>query len=396
MTAEPTGRPGPGRPRLVAGVMSGTSVDGVDVALVRLRGSGTALEWSVEAHHPLPFRADLRERLLAMGEADVVRMDDIALMHVRLAHAYADAIHEALRAAGRRAGDLDLVGCHGQTVRHLPGPRAFCGTDIRATLQLGSGPTLANLVGVPVVTDFRAADMALGGEGAPLVPYVDLVLLGDAAEHRAALNIGGIANVTALPAGRSADGVVAFDTGPGNMVSDALCRMHLGIPFDRSGDVARSGTPDEALLRELLAEGYFTRRPPKSTGREAFGEAYVADLVRRAAAGGLSAADQVATAAALTADSVAGALRAFVPVAVSRVLVSGGGVHNAAIMERMAAALPRVRFESTAAVGLDPDAKEAVAFAVLAHETASGVPAGMPSVTGARKAAILGSVSYPS
>ncbi len=380
---------------LVAGVMSGTSVDGVDVALVRLAGHGADMRWSVETWASTPFPEDMREMLLAMGESDRVRMDDVTRMHVRLAHAYADAVRDSLLRANASLSDLDLVGCHGQTVRHLPEASTFCGAEVRATLQLGSGPALANLLDTPVVSDFRAADMALGGQGAPLVPYVDWALLGDGAEPRAALNVGGIANVTAIPAGRGPDGVVAFDTGPGNMVSDALCRRHFGIPFDRGGQIALSGTVDEDLLAELLADPWFARRPPKSTGREAYGEAYVADIVRRAGARSLAPGDQVATAAALTADSVVRALRDFVPFRPARVLLSGGGVHNRALTDRMAAALPGVRFGSTAEVGLDPDAKEAVAFAVLAHETFAGVPTGMPSVTGARKTAILGSISYP-
>jgi len=374
----------------VAGIMSGTSVDGIDVALVRLEGHGPRLAWSVEAFASYPFRDDLREILLAMGEAETVRLDDLTRAHARLAHAYAEAVLEIAGVARP-----DLVGCHGQTVRHLPEPEPFCGEAVRATLQLGSGPVLANLLNAPVVSDFRAADMALGGQGAPLVPYVDWVLLGHRSERRAALNVGGIANVTVIPAGADRDAVVAFDTGPGNMVVDALCRLHLDMPFDRGGEVALSGTPDAELLAELLAAPYFLRMQPKSTGREAYGEAFVAEFVRLAGERSLVARDQVATATALTADSVVRAILSVAPGGVDRVLVSGGGVHNRALMERMARELPGCRIGSTSEVGLDPDAKEAVAFAVLAHEAAAGVPAGMPGVTGARRAAILGSVSYP-
>ena len=377
-------------PALVAGIMSGTSVDGVDVALVRLEGHGPHLEWSVEAFASFPFREDLRDALLAMGEAETVRLDDLTRAHARLAHAYADAVL-ALSGGARP----DLVGCHGQTVRHLPEPEPFCGEAVRATLQLGSGPVLANLVHAPVVSDFRAADMALGGQGAPLVPYVDWVLLGHEVEHRAALNVGGIANVTVIPAGADRDAVVAFDTGPGNMVVDALCRLHFDTSFDRGGEGALSGAPDEELLAELLAAPYFRRVPPKSTGREAYGEAYVSGFVRMAGERSLAAHDQVATATALTADSVVRALEGVAPGGVERVLVSGGGVHNRALMERLARGLSGCRIGSTSEVGLDPDAKEAVAFAVLAHEAAAGVAAGMPRVTGARSAAILGSVSHP-
>jgi len=375
--------------------MSGTSVDGIDVALVRLAGSGPGMDWQVMAHDGHPFGPELRDRLLAMGEDPRVAVDDLARMQVRLAQVYADAIRTTLQRAGMDG--VDLVGCHGQTVRHLPDPVPWCGAPVAATLQLGSGSTLANLLGVPVVHDFRSADMALGGQGAPLVPYADCVLLGDPAEYRVALNLGGIGNLTVLPAGAGPESVTAFDTGPGNMVSDALCVRLLGVPFDRDGAVAASGTPDEVLLGDLLADPWFRRPPPKSTGREVYGEAFVDRFLERASARGLAVEDQLATAAALTVDAVVQALQRFVrPVTpVHRVLVSGGGVRNRAMMARLATGLPGVRVGSTAEVGLDPDAKEAVAFAVLAHETFHRVPTGLPAVTGARRAAILGSLSFP-
>lgn len=395
MTPRPN--PVPDTDRLVAGVMSGTSLDGIDVALVRLAGTGRDLRWSVAGHRSRPFPAVMADTLRAMADDVYVSVDDLTRMHVRLAHEYADAIQATLVEAGTDTTELALVGCHGQTIRHLPAPADCAGRTIRATLQLGSGPTLATRLGTPVVSDFRAADMAAGGEGAPLVPYADWALLSDAVEHRAALNIGGIANVTVLPAGAGPDQVAAFDTGPGNMVSDALCRRLLDCPYDEGGRIARSGSVDDVLLTELMRHPFLERTPPRSTGREEFGAGFVDAVLRRGTERGAQAADLVATAAALTADTVTGALERFVlpTVALSRILVSGGGLHNRAILDRMASRLSGVRFESTAGLGVDPDAKEAVAFAVLAHETEQRVPTGMPRVTGSEHATVQGSVSYP-
>lgn len=387
--AAQVGRTGP---RVVAGCMSGTSVDGIDVAFVRLQGSGRDLDWEVLHRSETPFDGNVRERVLALCHAETVRVDDLVRLHVRLAHEYAGAIREASRVSGVWP---DAVGCHGQTVRHLPEPRLFDGVPLASTLQLGDASTLAALLGLPVVGDFRPADVALGGQGAPLVPYVDWALLTDARETRVALNIGGVANLTLLAAGGGADAVIAFDTGPGNMVSDALCARFFGRPYDADGTIARSGTVDESLLASLLEDDWFQRPPPKSTGREAFGSAYAQALADRGSAAGLSPRDLVATAAALTADSIASACTRFLERSLDRILVSGGGARNPAMLDRLARRMGGVPVESTAVVGLDPDAKEAVAFAVLAHETLAGVATGMPRVTGASRSAILGKICLP-
>lgn len=390
MTA--TAQVGRAGPRVVAGCMSGTSVDGIDVAFVRLQGSGRDLDWEVLHRSETPFDGSVRERVLALCHAETVRVDDLARLHVRLAHEYAEAIRAASRVSGVWP---DAVGCHGQTVRHLPEPTFFDGKPVASTLQLGDASTLAALLGLPVVGDFRPADVALGGQGAPLVPYVDWALLTDARETRVALNIGGVANLTLLAAGGEADSVIAFDTGPGNMVSDALCTRFFERPYDADGAIARSGTVDERLLASLLEDDWFLRRPPKSTGREAFGSAYAQALADRGTTAGLSPRDLVATAAALTADSIASACSRFLEPSPDRILVSGGGARNPAMLDRLAGRLGGIPVESTAAVGLDPDAKEAVAFAVLAHETLAGVPTGMPRVTGASRSAILGKICLP-
>jgi anhydro-N-acetylmuramic acid kinase len=284
---------------------------------------------------------------------------------------------------------LDAVGCHGQTVRHLPNPVEVDGRPVSATVQLGSGPVIANLLEVTTVTDFRSADMALGGQGAPLVPYVDWVLFSEEARVVGALNLGGIANVTILR-GTDRHQAIAFDTGPGNMVVDALVQRFFGRPFDRDGEIAASGTLNRALLESLQSHRYFARKPPKSTGRELFGDDYAARLVAHPKSQGLAPQDLVATATALTAESVADSLRSL---GVQRLFVSGGGVHNRHLMRLLAEAVQGVEIATSAERGVDPDGKEAFAFAVLAHEALNGVPTGLPGVTGASRTVIQGSIS---
>lgn len=265
---------------------------------------------------------------------------------------------------------------------------------MRSTLQLGCPATLATRLGAPVVSDFRAADLALGGQGAPLVPYLDDALFASDEETRGLLNLGGIANLTVLPRGAGPGAVLAFDTGPANMLVDALAQRLFERPYDESGRLAAQGVPDETLLARLLAEDYFQREPPKSTGREQFGAAYVAHLI---AAGPTDPHDLLATATALTARSVHDAYTRFIGSVhpLDRLIVSGGGAHNTVLMAMLAALFDPIPIETTAAYGLDPDAKEAVLFAVLAHEWANGVPTNVPSVTGASRPALLGSLTLP-
>jgi anhydro-N-acetylmuramic acid kinase len=373
--------------------MSGTSLDGIDAVVARLAGHGRALAAEVEAFVHVPFGDALDALVRRVVGAEVVALADLARLHVRLADAYADAVDAALADACLVRADLDLVGCHGQTVTHLPEPTDVAGRSVRATLQLGSPATLAQRLGVPVVGDFRLADMALGGQGAPLAPYLDDALFADDRETRLLLNLGGIANVTVLPAG--ADAARAFDTGPANMVIDACARHLLGQPYDPDGAHAARGTPDVNVLADLLSDPYFAQPPPKSTGRARFGAAFAEGLLARSRARRLSVEDTLATATALTAASVYQAYARFVrPEAPADVVIaSGGGVHNRTLMAALARHFAPVPVRSLAAYGLDPDAKEALCFAVLAHETASGVPTSLPAVTGAARPAVLGTLA---
>jgi len=379
--------------RLVVGLMSGTSADGVDAAVARLRGSGRGLSVEPLAFLHSPYDDVLREVLLRNAEAATSSVRELALLDALLARLFAAATREACEAAGVQLSDLHLIGSHGHTFHHLPEPQALAGEWVTATLQLGDPSALAVQTGVPTVGHFRSADVALGGEGAPLVPYFDWAILADDAETRVLLNLGGIANLTVLPAGGDREAVYAFDTGPANMMIDALARRLLGAPYDRDGEAAARGTPDDALLESLLADPYFQRPPPKSTGRERFGSAAVEGLV----ASGGRADDLLATATALTVRSVADALERFVlPRHLPDVLIaSGGGCRNPTLMRLLTEAVAPLPVRIADAYGVDPDAKEALCFAVLAHEFANGTPTSLPGVTGARRATCLGQLALP-
>jgi anhydro-N-acetylmuramic acid kinase len=374
--------------RVVAGVMSGTSLDGVDVAVARIRGSGRTLELEQLAFVHTPYPAALRDTLHRNVEAGTSDVRSLSQLNALLGRVFADAVTRTADAAGLGLGGIDLVGSHGHTVHHVPEPEPFAGADaVASTFQLGDPAVVAAHLGVPVVGDFRTADVALGGQGAPLVPYFDWALFADDREHRALLNLGGIANVTALPRGAEPGAIRAFDTGPANMVVDALAQRFYDEPFDRDGAHAAAGTPNEAVLADLLADDYFRRPPPKSTGREAFGTAYIDALVLR----GGAPDDLLATATALTARSVADALARFAadhPLDV--LVVSGGGTRNAELMRQLTAAVAPLRVCTSAGFGIGPDAKEALCFAVLAHEWCNGVPTNLPSVTGAARPTLLG------
>ena len=379
------------RERVVAGLMSGTSMDGIDAAVVRLSGSGRDVQIQTLGFACPSYPDNLRQRLAAQVEAGTSDVRGLALLHAALAESFAAVVHDALDDAGLASGDLDLVGSHGQTVQHVPEPVSIDGRPIQATLQIGDPARLAVRLGVPVVADFRSADVARGGQGAPPAPYLDDCVFAHETETRGLLNLGGIANITILPAGEGPEAARAFDTGPANMLADALTLRLTGQPYDRDGALAASGTPDLALVRELLEAPVFRQEPPKSTGREAFGADYVDMLVAR---GPSEPADLIATAVALTALSIADAVDRFVPHHLDRVLASGGGVHNRALMQMLQDALP-CPVETTEASGVDPDAKEAILFALLAHEWANGVRTGLPAVTGASGPAMQGALYLP-
>ncbi len=383
--------------RRVAGLMSGTSLDGVDAVLATIEGSGTDLSVEQEGFVHQPYPDALSSLLRRNSTPEQSSVQEITRLHVRLANLYADAVDRVLETSGTSRDALDLVGSHGQTVHHLPEPADCAGEAVRATLQLGNPSTLANRLGVPVVGDFRAADVALGGQGAPLVPYFDYVTCTDPDEHRGLLNLGGIANLTVLPAGAAPEDVRAFDTGPANMVIDALADRLFDQPYDPNGQYAAEGTSDHDLLADLLEGEFFHREPPKSTGREKFGADYVDRLLGVAQSRGLSPEDTMATATLLTAASVYQAYARYIrpEQSIDTLIASGGGTHNDTLMTMLEDAFSPIPVRSAAQYGLNADAKEALCFAVLAHETVNGVPTNLPSVTGASAPTLLGTVSVP-
>jgi anhydro-N-acetylmuramic acid kinase len=352
--------------------MSGTSLDGIDVAIVKIHGRHI----ETLGFQTTPYRASLRERILACAELGGAHL--ISQLNFELGELYAKA---ALRAISR-FGRVELIGCHGQTVYH---------EGRHHTLQLGEAAVIAERTGAPVVSNFRARDIAAGGEGAPLVPFVDYLLFRRANRTRIALNIGGIANITVIPPKAKPEQVIAYDTGPGNMVIDALARDYSKgkLQFDRDGKIAASGNINTALLDGLTKDPYYRRRPPKSAGREQYGT----DFVARLKATKIPLPSLIATATALTARAIALAVRQHQD-ARTDLIVSGGGVHNPQIMAYLAAYLPEVAIYASDELGVDADAKEAIAFAVLAHATWRRRASNLPLATGARHATILGDITF--
>lgn len=362
---------------LYLGLMSGTSADGIDAALVQFPEAGGCHFVDGLTH---PWAPALRERLVDLGQGgELASLDELGDVDARIGLHFAAAANALLGQAGVQASAVRAIGSHGQTVRHRPGATpAF-------TLQLGDASRIVEGTGITTVADFRRRDVAAGGQGAPLMPAFHLAMLGTTGEDRAVLNLGGIANLSLIPR----DGrLLGFDTGPANALLDAWCQRHTGATFDRDGAFAASGEVDQALLARWCGDPWFALPPPKSTGREQFhlpwAEAFLGDAAR-------APADVQATLLELTAVTVAEALRRGLP-AVRRVLVCGGGVRNAQLLRRLAARLPGVVVESSALHGLDPDYMEAMGFAWLAQQTLAGVPGNLPSVTGARGLRILGAI----
>lgn len=378
---------------LVAGIMSGTSLDGIDTALVEIAGSGSSAKVKLIAFTSLPFPRKVRQQLLRNSDPVTSRVDEITRLNMLLPVLYADAIRLLARKARIRVHDIALIGSHGQTIHHLPDPEVVGGKSVRSTLQIGDVSALATLTGIPAVGNFRTADMALGGEGAPLVPYFDWVAFRSRSKNRVLLNIGGIANVTILPGGSSLEDVVAFDTGPGNMVIDALTVEFFGKRFDRDGRIAAKGMIINELLAWMMRHPYFKRTPPKSTGREEFGAAFVAQVLRRSEH--YDREDVIATASWLTATSVHDAVKRFSKLSSDEMIVSGGGARNRYIMEGLQQLFRGVVILRSDDFGIPSAAKEAMCFALLAHETMLGNPTNLPRVTGARKTAVLGTIALP-
>jgi anhydro-N-acetylmuramic acid kinase len=375
--------------------MSGTSADGIDVALVRVHGRGFHSKLELLSHFHSGYPSRVRRAVLAAMNARAASVADLSRLNFLLGELYADAVAEAQRRAGTQC---ELVGCHGQTLYHQGNAEPFLGRRLACTWQTGEAAIIAAKLRVPVVSDFRPSDMAAGGKGAPLVPFLDYVLYRQARFGRIVQNLGGIANLTAIPAGATPKRVIAFDTGPGNMVIDAVTEKLFGKPFDRNGRFAARGTPIEAALEDTLRHPFFRQKPPRTAGREQFGREFVQEFLRLC--GTADKHDILATASALTAKSIGKAIRGFVlagpraRAGFREIVVSGGGTKNATVMRMIREELAGLRLRTTDQLGLPSEAKEAAAFALLAYETWHRRPSNLPSATGAKRPAILGKISY--
>jgi anhydro-N-acetylmuramic acid kinase len=374
----------------VAGLMSGTSLDGVDVAVVDI----TKQKVHLLAFDVFPYPPALRREILRLCRPESARLDNICHYNFVLGEVFADAIIKLCRKSGIPLNSIDLVGSHGQTIYHNPRGKRYSRTTIRSTLQIGEPSIVAHRTGITTVADFRPRDIAAGGEGAPLVPYADYFLFGHNRLSRAVQNIGGIANVTFLPRGCKQDDIIAFDTGPGNMVIDSIIRLISGGKqrLDPAGKMAAQGTIDKRLLNEMLRHPFLRRHPPKSTGREEFGDFFANRIYQQATQKGLSDFCLIATVTAFTANSIARAYHQFLPTMPDEVILCGGGSHNNTLMEMLRGELPNVKMLSTEDFGISVDAKEAVSFAILAWATIKGLTNNVPSVTGADRPVVLGKI----
>lgn len=379
---------------IVAGVMSGTSADGIDVAVVRIAGQNLKLRLKLLRHQHSAYPNSVRAAILRAMNATQISVAELSRLNFLLGELYAEAIQRAQRAS--RIRKVNLIGCHGQTIFHQGDSADFLGRKVACTWQTGEGSVIAARLGVPVVSDFRPADMAAGGKGAPLVPFLDYALFRDARSGRIVQNIGGIANLTAIPAGVKPQDVLAFDTGPGNMVIDQLMQMQFDKPYDRNGAIAAKGTVLQAVLEGSLRNPYFRVKPPKTAGREEFGREYAKDFLHRC--GKAVPQDVVATATALTAKSIAAAVSKFVlPLGQFRdYVVSGGGTQNRTLMKMLSREVNAMglKLRTTDDFSVPSQAKEAIAFALLAYQTWHRYPGNVPSATGAIRPAILGKISY--
>jgi anhydro-N-acetylmuramic acid kinase len=386
------------KPMLVLGLMSGTSADGIDVALARISGAPPHLNAKLLGHISVKFPSALQKEILRVAEQQPISAGELSQLNFRLGELFADAALAACRRFKVSPRRIALIGSHGQTIFHQGRATSYFGSPTTSTLQIGEPSVIAARTGITTIGDFRPVDMALGGQGAPLVPYVDYLLYRHPRLGRVSLNLGGIANITVLPRAAAPRQVFAFDTGPGNMLIDALVShfSHGRWRFDENARLASKGRGIPGVLDELMRDPYLRIAPPKSTGREYYGRAYVKKLLSLGRRHRVKPADLIRVATIFTALSIVDALHRFVPRKhkIHQLIVSGGGAHNPLILAQLSAALPRIEVLPSSRLGIPEGAKEAFAFAILAYETFHRRPANLPSATGARGPAILGKISY--
>ncbi len=380
--------------KLAIGLMSGTSMDGIDAALVKIQGSGLQTKVELIAFDSLAYPKKLKEKLLVISQPGKGTVDEICRLNVVVGEYFLDAVHHICQKAGYKIEEIDLIGTHGQTIHHLPQEEKYFGKKVRSTLQIGDPSIISARTNVLTVGLFRYSDMALGGQGAPLVPYFDFLMFRDENKNRVLLNIGGIANITILPRKCHFNEVVAFDTGPGNMVIDGLMRKLFKCEFDDRGKTAAKGKVSFHLLEKLLTHPFFRKAPPKSTGREEFGEKFIDHVLQLAKGENLSSEDIIATATELTSVAIKKSIAQVQKNEnfVEELIVGGGGIFNKTLLASLKDKFPNANVLSSDELGIPSDAKEAICFAVLANETVHGIPANIPNTTGAAKPAILGAI----
>ena len=389
----------PRSPTNVIGLMSGTSADGIDAALVEMYGEPPRISATLEGFHSTRYPQLLREAILRISNGGATNTAELSQLNFAIGEQFARAALESCKHFGVLPAKVHLIGSHGQTIYHQ-GQRTkfFDGGRIASTLQLGEPAVIAERTGITTVGDFRTADIAAGGQGAPLVPFVDYLLFRDDRLGRIALNIGGIANVTAIPAGASAAKVWAFDTGPGNMIVDALVQHFSNgrVTYDRNSQIALGGKTIHALLAKALSDPYFRLQPPKTAGREQFGSHFTEKWIEWGRKRHFRSEDLIRTATIFSAVSIATAIRKFVlsKTEMQELVISGGGAQNPLMMAEVAALLPGIEIVPSSHFGVPGDAKEAFAFAILAYEAFHGRPNNLPSATGARHPAVLGKIVH--
>ena len=386
--------------RLIIGLMSGTSADGVDAALVEITGCSLDIQVEQRGFVTLPFPGEIRDKILQLAGGEWGGSRELCLLNSLLGSLWVEACLAVCEQAGVDPEEVDLVGSHGQTLWHQPEAVPYLDRMVRGTLQIGDPSLISERLGCPVVSDFRVRDMVAGGLGAPLVPYTEYLLYRDPEHHVALQNIGGIGNITGIAREASLDEVFAFDTGPGNMILDQLAsRLTQGrLSYDADGLLAAGGKVHPRMLRWMMADDYLKQAPPKTTGRERYGETYLRQLLARAAEMNCSLQDVLATATRFTAETIACGIRDWFPFVPDRLVVAGGGARNPTLLGYIRQALSdagiRADVLTGEQLGIDSEAKEAVAFAILASEAINGIPNNAPGATGAAHPVVMGKISY--
>ncbi|ODS32635.1 MAG: anhydro-N-acetylmuramic acid kinase [Candidatus Scalindua rubra] len=382
--------------RNVVGLMSGTSCDGVDACMARITGNGLSSKIDIIEFETYPYKKEIRELIFNASQKQTASVDKVCQLNFTLGKLFADAVKQIARKSSVSISKIDIVGSHGQTIYHISSLKKKTNREVRSTLQIGEPSVIAQETGVTTVADFRTRDIAAGGEGAPLVPYADFILFGGDKIGRAIQNIGGISNVTFLPADCGINDVIAFDNGPGNMIIDRFAEIITDgkFKYDKNGELASKGKLNQGLLKRLCAHPYLSKHPPKSTGREDFGIQFSDDLYKETDQANIDILDTFTTVTAFTAKSISDSYRKFIQplYKIAEVVISGGGVRNSVLLKFLKDYLKDIKIRKVDEFGIPSDAKEALAFAILANETICGNPGNVPSVTGAGKSVILGKI----